>query len=346
MITTANNDFLCIFHPQIMSFPSALLKWLTTSNPEVAAQVVAAQRGAAKPAAPAKPGKKATPVAAAAETPIVDFLRTWYAKKLIAPTSDSRLRFTVSGHECPVTYEALTAYANGKAYARAVKKHSERPFNLEEFSEYFGMHRRIPGKVFCHLTETTLNPITSEIEMHMKGEKFLTAKLKKLRENAKKAAARKLRTKNSAAALVEDSVSEDEDGEDEDEDDMEEGAFDEDEDEDGMNDDDEDDDDEEEDEKEEIIAVLTKKGTKGAARVAPGAASKVAKLAKPTAKPAAKPTGPSALAKFTAVAAKAAAKPVPKAAAAEAAPAPVAAKGGVKRAAEAAAPVKKARGKQ
>ncbi|KAJ8902467.1 hypothetical protein NDN08_006872 [Rhodosorus marinus] len=90
-----------------------------------------------------------------------------------AEVKDGKVICTLTGHELPMSLEAVNNYWNGKAIRRARSKLDNEGLDMTEFGPFFKIDSKRPDThVFCSLTGQALNRRRTEILHHKNGRRY------------------------------------------------------------------------------------------------------------------------------------------------------------------------------
>ena len=83
--------------------------------------------------------------------------------------ASNKILCKVTQHELPPRSDAVLAHINGKKYKKALEWYS---YNFDEFLPYIVPHKSDRKKLYCKLTDQTLNKIPDQVKKHCMGKKF------------------------------------------------------------------------------------------------------------------------------------------------------------------------------
>jgi hypothetical protein len=90
--------------------------------------------------------------------------------KLLVLTDNNKIKCSLSGHEMPARADIVQQYLNSKKYAKAREWYSK---DFSKYEPWIVENKVDPKKLYCTLTNLSLNKIPEEVEKHVTGKRFL-----------------------------------------------------------------------------------------------------------------------------------------------------------------------------
>lgn len=112
-------------------------------------------------------------------------------------TPTNRIKCSITGHEMPCKYDVVAAHLNGSKFRKASQWYNH---NYDAYLPYIIPHKSDTKKLYCTLTQQTLNRIPQVVEKHVQGKRFMRLK----REHEEKQAARQTGATESTEQIVSD----------------------------------------------------------------------------------------------------------------------------------------------
>ncbi|XP_078282571.1 surfeit locus protein 2 [Rhinoraja longicauda] len=90
----------------------------------------------------------------------------------LQPSTNNRVKCSLTGHELPCRLADLQAYTKGKKYQRLMTKE---PFNYSQFEPHIVPSTKNPQQLFCKLTIRHINKAPQHILRHVNGKRYQKA---------------------------------------------------------------------------------------------------------------------------------------------------------------------------